>query len=635
LATLAPLTAGLAQGDRDPARPADWGARDGFDPSPSLDSLGNGNGNANTNDDDGAAAESARSVPYEVAFEGLADAEPELGDLLQQSSQLRALADRPPATEAALRRRASEDMDRLLTALQSEGFYDAEVGFAIEPGAPRTVRISVTPGPVYLLARLELEYARQIDPAVTQSVPRSPADLGLELGRRARAPNIEQAERRILKRMENHGYPGTEIADRTAVIDRDKKTMRVTWEVDPGPFRRFGPMETAGLQDVEAKYVQRFRQWRPGAVYDRAQVEATRRELVGTGLFEGIQVDRVDSGDAPSGAQVPVRFTFTERAHRTIGFGARYSTSQGPSGTAFWEHRNAFGAGERVRLELEAGLIEQRFSADLRKPRFQRDDQELINQNEIRRHETDAFQEISLATSLALSRRFEGAWTGTAGGSLELSEIEDNEGSRTFLLFGLPGTLTRDTRDDPLDPTEGTRLELAATPYLATLDETSPFLRASVGASAYLSLDDADRFVLAGRARLGSIVGSETEEVPASKRFFAGGGGSVRGFPFEAVGPLDRQDDPLGGRGLLELGLELRVKITDSIGLVPFVDAGNVYDTPYPDPGVDTPLRYAAGLGVRYFTGIGPLRLDVAVPINDRAGVDNAFEFYISLGQAF
>jgi translocation and assembly module TamA len=394
-------------------------------------------------------------------------------------------------------------------------------------------------------------------------------------------------------------------------------------------------MEPDGLRDVLPKYVRRFRTWQPGEVYDRSKVEATRRELVATGLFEGIQVARGTPESAAPGAQVPVRFTFEEREHRTIGFGARFSTSQGPSGTAFWEHRNAFGAGERVRLELEAGLIEQRFSADLRKPRFQRDDQDLINENEIRRHETDAFRELSLATSLALGRRFDDAWTGSAGGSLELSEIQDNEGERTFLLFGLPGTLTRDTRDDPLDPTEGTRLELAATPYLATIDETAPFVRASAGGSAYYALDEDGRFVLAGRARIGSIVGSETEDIPASKRFYAGGGGSVRGFPFEAVGPLDPQNDPLGGRGLLELGLELRVKITDSIGLVPFVDAGNVYDTPYPDPSVDTPLRYAAGLGVRYYTAIGPLRLDIAVPINDREGVDNTLEFYISLGQSF
>jgi len=582
-----------------------------------------------------APAASERTYPYEVTITGLAEGEANLENLLRRASQLVGLQDRPPPTEAALRRRAKDDVGRLATALRSEGFYDADVSFELTPpeqaAQPAQVTVNVDPGTVYLLSQAEIAFQGDIAPEA-RNIPRGPDDLGLHIGMQARAPAIQRAQQDILAALEDNGYPQAEVVDRTAVIDRERKTMRVTWQVDPGPLVRFGDMQLQGLTNVEAKYVQRFRTWQPGALYDLSAVEATRTELVETGLFEGIQTQTAQV--AQNGARAPVTFTFQERAHRTIGFGARYSTSEGPAANAFWEHRNAFGANEKVRLELEVGLIEQRFSTNIRKPRFQRDDQALVNEAKILRHETDAFEELTLGNTLSLEREFSEIWTGTAGGSIEFSRLTDNEGERDFILFGLPGGLTRDTRDSLLDPTEGTRLDVSVTPYLATVDQTFPFMRTSVGGAAYYAIDADNRYVLAARGRVGSIVGAETEDIPASKRFYAGGGGSVRGFPFEEVGPLDSRNDPLGGRSLVELSLELRVKITDTIGIVPFVDAGNVYDTLIPDLTDDRPLRYGAGLGVRYYTPIGPLRFDVAVPINARE-TDDAFEIYISLGQSF
>jgi translocation and assembly module TamA len=170
------------------------------------------------------------------------------------------------------------------------------------------------------------------------------------------------------------------------------------------------------------------------------------------------------------------------------------------------------------------------------------------------------------------------------------------------------------------------------TPYTGTGDGGLLFAVGTVSGSAYRALDTDRRFVLAGRAKFGSLVGEETDDVPANKRFYAGGGGSIRGYEFQSVGPLDANNDPLGGRSLIELNAELRVRITEQIGLVPFVDGGMVFDSVYPD--FEEDLRWAAGLGVRYFSAIGPLRLDIAIPLNKRE-VDDSFQFYISLGQAF
>jgi translocation and assembly module TamA len=596
-----------------------------------------------------APAERAPGIAYEVEIRGLAEGEADLETLLRESSRLIGLQDDLPATVAGVRRRARADVERFERALRSEGFYDAEVGFEIaEPapgraadtaGAPPAdtgrepprVIFTVDPGTVYLLARVEIAYA----PSIAESragIPRSPEDIGLRLGMRARAPEIQDAQRRLLTALENRGYPEASVRARQAVIDRSATTMRVTWQVDPGGFRRFGPLRTRGLETVERKYVRSFRTWQPGEVYDQRKVAAMRAALLETGLFDSIQVDREKQLEDGT---TPIQLTFEERQHRSIGFGARFSTSVGPSGTAFWEHRNYLGQDENLRLELDAGLIEQRFSAQARKPRWNRDDQDLLGSFELRHKDTEGFEEYAAEVGAGVERDFDDLWTGRLGGSIEALQTTDNEGTREFVLYGVPGALTRDSRDDPLDPTEGSRLALQATPYLSTVEALQPFARASLAGSSYYAVDADDRFVLAGRARVGTLVGAETEDVPASKRFYAGGGGSIRGFPFEEVGPLDDENDPLGGRSLIELGLELRIKVTDSIGLVPFVDAGQVYDTVYPDPSVATPLRYGAGLGVRYYTAIGPVRLDVAVPLNPRATNDNDFEIYISLGQAF
>nr|WP_242480367.1 BamA/TamA family outer membrane protein [Rhodovibrio sodomensis] len=408
--------------------------------------------------------------------------------------------------------------------------------------------------------------------------------------------------------------------------------MRVNWQVDPGAFTRFGEIDVSGLETVEAKYVRSFSTWTPGDVYDQRRIEQMRGKLLETGLFDSIQVDRAGE---PSDGRTPIQLTLDEREHRSIGFGARYSTSTGPSGTAFWEHRNLLGQDENLRLELNAGLIEQRFTATARKPRWNRDDQDLLGNFELRHKDSDSFEEYAAEAGVSVEREFDDLWTGRLGGSVEALQTTDNEGTREFILFGVPTALTRDSRDDPLDPTEGSRLSLEATPYLSTVESFQPFFTGSLGGATYYTIDAQDRFVLAGRARVGTLFGAETEQVPASKRFYAGGGGSIRGFPFEEVGPLDEDNDPLGGRSLVELGVELRIKITETIGIVPFVDAGQVYDTVYPDFSVDEPLRYGAGLGLRYYTAIGPVRLDVAVPLNPRESNDNAFEIYISLGQAF
>lgn len=566
-------------------------------------------------------------VDYEVTITGVPEAD--LIDLLEQSSQLVALRDRPPPTLAGLRRRAEGDRDRLVSALRSEGYYAADVRVGIDRTArPINVTLEASTGIRYLLADYEVRY--QDAPAPEADTRPGLDDLGLYIGMPARAPTIVAAQRALLDILGRRGYPLARVLDRKTLVDHSTTTMMVTLTVDAGPFARFGPLNIEGLSAVEEDYVRSLLAWTEGETYDTDKVERTRRALADTGLFDSVQIAPGEAVDPDRG--VPISLTVAEAKHRSIGFGASYSTSEGVSGEVFWEHRNLLGRNEQLRLGLTVAEIEQILEARFRKPGFLRPDQVLEVDGIVTNRDTEAFSEQSFIGALAVERPWAENWRLSAGASGEYSILKDEEGRETFRLFGLPLGAAYDTTDSLLDPTRGARLNAVLTPYAGGGDDGLFFTAGTLAGTSYYAVDSEARFVLAGRAKVGTIVGEETEAVPANKRFYAGGGGSIRGYEFQSVGPLDDENDPLGGRSIVELNAEMRIRVTDTIGIVPFIDGGSAFDSSYPD--FDEDILWAAGVGARYFGAIGPLRVDIATPINKR-DIDDSFQFYISLGQAF
>ncbi|MEM9682575.1 MAG: BamA/TamA family outer membrane protein, partial [Pseudomonadota bacterium] len=364
--------------------------------------------------------------------------------------------------------------------------------------------------------------------------------------------------------------------------------------------------------------------------FDQRKLNAARTALNRTGLFSSVRITMAESVN-PDGT-LPVTMTVAESPHRTIGAGVRYSTDIGPGGDVYWEHRNILGRNEQLRLTVTGAQIEQIGRVNFRKPAFLEREQALLASGEIANRNTDAFDQQTIGGTVSLERPLFEEWRGSAGVSASYDILEDNDGKERVKLFGLPLTAMRSTADDPLNPTRGTVLDLSATPYTGASSKALHFLRMSAGGSAYYSIDRKSRFILAGRTRVGSIVGESASDVPADKRFYAGGGGSVRGYEFQKVGPLDSDGDPIGGRSLFEVSGELRIRLFDQFGIVPFVDGGTVTEQSFPS--FDERFLWAAGLGLRYYTGFGPLRLDVAFPINGREE-DDFFQFYVSFGQAF
>jgi translocation and assembly module TamA len=322
-----------------------------------------------------------------------------------------------------------------------------------------------------------------------------------------------------------------------------------------------------------------------------------------------------------------------ERPHRSIALGATYSTNEGPGLEVSWQNRNLFHRARQLNLALTVATIRQSLQATYRSPEFYRSDQTLVLDAIIKSEDNDAYQEKSATFSTGVERQISKALKISAAIAPEFSIIDDFEGKRTTELVSFPVIATYDTSDDFLDPTRGIRGRLVVSPSVGNSNGSVNFLTVEGAAATYLRLSEKPRVILGLRARLGVIVGESTEDLPANHRFYAGGGGSIRGYGYKEVGPLDPNNNPRGGRTVNEFGAELRFKVTNSIGLVPFVEAGNVYDGPFDSIGQD--LRVGAGLGVRYYTAIGPLRLDVGVPLDRRQGVDDAVQIYVSIGQAF
>jgi len=553
-----------------------------------------------------------------------------LGALLRESSLLLVMADHRPATVAALERRAAGDIKRLEAVLRSDGYYDGDVDYRIDAQTqPVQVTVIVSRGDPYRLESFDITY---VDDKDYEDLPRGPMELGVQLNRRVRAPDIVAAENRMESILWERGYPFGEVVDRRHVVDRLTHMMRVTMTVDPGPKSGFGPLTIEGLEEVRASYVRRLCPWEPGQQYDRRLLDEYRQSLLDTFLFGSVALSTADTLDASG--DVPINLQLAERALRTVGAGLSWGTDEGWEGNAFWEHRNLFGEDEDLRVETRLGEIEQSLSALFSKPRFIRTDQTLLAGVRLLREETDAYKETNLGAGVALERELNELWTGKLGLTLELSDITENEDDRTLWMFGVPASLVRDSRDDELNPTRGTRLALGTAPILTAGDERIAFLITDVGASVYKSVQRDDRIILAARTRVGSILGQSRADIPASKRFYAGGGGSIRGYQYQRVGPLDDQNDPIGGRSVFEISGEVRFRLTEQIGLVPFVDGGTVFTNPDFTTEEDATIRWSAGLGGRYYTAIGPVRLDIAFPINKRK-VDDSFQFYISIGQAF
>ena len=618
--------------------------------------------------DEPPAAESVDAIVYDVEFEGVEDSDLERS--LQDASLLYRLRDDPPPDAESVLRRAEADLSRITEALWAFGYYDGQVSILVD-GAPVAenepvgaaqrleryrrraqvpVRIVVAPGELFTIGAADVVEAGTGAPVDPAALP--PRVTRLEVGDPARTSDLLAAQARIVDHFRSRGHPFVEVRPRDPVVDHRSKTLRIAFEVAPGPLAGIGPVTVSGAEGVDPAVIRSFIYTEPGEPYSPRVLTDIRRSV---GRIEALGSVRVREAEALDRfGNLPLSVEVTERPPRLFGFGLRYSTSDGPGARVYWAHRNLFGGAERLRLEADLFYLDRdrpidpvtgkrdkgwdwsdlggRFTASFLKPALWGTRNDLLLDAFATRDATDSYTSRAAGATAAIRHRFSDTFSIQGGFEFERGQTSDVLGQINYTLVGLPISLTYDSTDNLLDPSEGFRVTGSVVPYPAVLGSDPGFFLVRGTASTYYALDEANRYILAGRVGFGSISGADLDEIPANRRFFAGGGGSVRGYEYRTLSPLGPLDEPIGGRSLLEGSIEARIKVTDVIGIVPFVDAGTAFESSIPD--FDETIRVSAGVGLRYYTGIGPIRADVAFPLNRRRG-DDSWALYISLGQAF
>jgi translocation and assembly module TamA len=573
----------------------------------------------------------ASAVSYDVEVAGAPTAE--IGDLLTQSLALYRRQEAGAQSLAFLDRRARDDVGTVKTVLRSFGYFEPAVNVTVTPppaqDATAFVRLAIDPGRPFILTRHDLLL---LDAGDVPPPGLDARELGSPVGKAAAAKPILDAEDAAVARLRTTGRPYAERRGRAAVADMDAAELEVDTRIFAGPYYVFGAPQIEGLERVEADYVRTYQTWEEGEPFDERKLIAFQRALIETGLFNSGTVRAPD--EPPEGAATPVIVTLSEGKRRTVSAGVRFSSDIGPAVRGAFEHRNLFGANETIFSEAIVGLEEQSLSTRYTVPQFERPGQDFVAGLSLRHSDNDAFEETAATLTAGLQRDLTSNWRAGAGGLLEVSETRDANERTTFTLAGLPVFSTFDNSDDLLNPTRGTRLRADFTPFVGYASDGNipAFLRFDSTASQYVSLTSDGHYVLAGRARFGSIVTESIDDVPAGRRLYSGGGGSVRGFSERSIGPRDANNDPTGGLSVLELGAEFRARAWGDLGFVTFLEGGAVNEEAVPT--FSDGIELAAGAGLRYFSPVGPIRFDLAFPLNPRDG-DDSFQFYISIGQAF
>jgi translocation and assembly module TamA len=596
----------------------------------------------------------------------------DIDQTLKETSDLLSLRTSAPVSPFGLIARARSDTDRLKTALESFGYYESHVTIningllltdpglgdaltALPKGSSAKVTVNFALGTLYHLRRID------IDGEVPAPI-NARETLGLTTGQPAVAASVLAGGARLLSAMQEQGYAFAQVDAPVAYQAADAPVLDLSFHVTAGTKVRIGAIRVEGLQRVHERLVRRRLLLHSGDLYKPSAIEAARRDLLGMNVFGQVSVEvgskADDSGD------VPITFKLRERLRHAITVNAAYSSDLGGSGGVTWTDRNVFGNAEQ--LSVAATLTNlggsdttgtgYDTSVKYLLPDFLHRDQSLLFAVQAIKQQLQAYDQKAQTASVTLSRKLSSVWTVSAGLSTTeetiLQTIDAREtppGSGIFVpitptfnytLIAAPFKVIYDSTNLPTpleDPRHGFRASLSLTPTLAIGHPNATFLISTLSLSTYFDLNNLlpiapGRSVLAARALAGVAEGAGELSLPPDQRFYAGGTSTIRGYGYQLVGPLfPHTDNPTGGTAITTGGLEFRQRLYSNWGFVAFVDAGQVSASlkPLPDD-----IRVGTGAGMRYYTPIGPIRFDIAVPVGRRQGEDS-FEVYIGLGQAF
>lgn len=541
------------------------------------------------------------------------------------------------ANAAQIDRRARADAELLAELLRSHGYYDAGVEPSIDAaGEQLVVQLLAIPGPLYRFESVELP---GLDQAAGDEATKLREAFAVKAGDPVVAQKVIEAGVALQVALGEQGFATAKVGEQEIVIDHEQQVARLVLPVTPGPVAHFGQISVSGEPPFSSRHVQRIARFRPGDRYEQSEVADLRRALIATGLVASVEVTQVPRDE---GQIIDLAVKLEPAPMRTIAGELGYGTGEGIRAEASWQHRNMFNPEGALTVRGVVGTQEQLGAVQFRRNNWLRRDQVLNAQVYAAHVDRDAYEADTISLSAGFERQsnfiWHKKWTWSLGAELIASDERDTIEAtgeprrRTFFIAAIPGSLGLDESDDLLDPTRGYRLLGRLSPEISFQGGTFPYARMQFDSSAYYPVSD--RMVAAGRIRLGTILGAQRDDIAPSRRFYAGGGGSVRGYGYQRIGPRDIDNDPIGGRSLAEFSLEARVRLNafgGNFGIVPFIDGGTLSTDAMPS---FKDWQIGVGIGARYYSSFGPIRLDIGTPLNRQQG-DSRIAVVVGLGQAF
>ncbi|ARE39637.1 Outer membrane protein assembly factor YaeT precursor [Rhodovulum sp. P5] len=531
---------------------------------------------------------------------------------------------------------ALADYSRIVGALYARGYYGPVVNIRLDgreasyiaplsvPSSIGVVEIKVQTGPAFTFSRAEIG-------------PLAPGTVlpdGFAAGKPAESGLIRQAASAGVEAWRAASHAKAEISGQRIAANHRNATLSADLKLSPGPAVTFGKLVIEGDSRVRRKRLHDIAGLPEGDPFDPEKLEDSADRLRKTGAFRSVRLAEAETL-APDDS-MDITLEVVDDKPRRFGFGAELYSQEGLSLSSFWMHRNLLGGAERLRFDLEISGVGgaddggEDFSLNglFERPATFDPDTGLYVLAGIKRDNEPNYTEDSSKFGFGLTHDFSDRLSARSGLLLNYSDIRDDLGERYMYHAMFPTALTWDGRESDLDTRNGFYLNLQATPLLGLGGEAEDGAQIKADMRAYRGIGE--RLVLAGRLQIGSILEASAQGVPSDLLFFSGGGGTVRGQPYQSLAVELDNGDEIGGRSFIGLSAEARMGVTRSIGVVAFADAGFIGPNSWMDDGK---WHSGAGLGLRYDTGIGPIRFDVAAPMG--GGTGDGVQFYIGIGQAF
>ncbi|KPK32581.1 MAG: hypothetical protein AMS24_03845 [Chlamydiae bacterium SM23_39] len=554
---------------------------------------------------------------YEIKFHGVDSKE-----ILKKIKESAFLEKTPPKSIKALRIRVEKNIPDIIDILHFFGYYDCKIMYQLEKKLIANIYIEL--GTRYLLTTYEISIIGEKKPDISYKT------IEIKIPSYITSKNLIDAKNRILKYLNQNGYILASIKKHDIKVDMSEKKIEVFVEIDKGPLCHFGSITITGLKNIYPRYIYKKISWKEGEIYSEKKISETEKRLLNTNLFTSVAITHSKNLDEEN--LLPIKIRVTEAKHKTLCLGVSYATVDEYGALFGWTHRNIRRMGEILNMQADISKKAYTGIASYKKPDFLKFDQDLIVQAYAIREKIRAYLAFTYGGDSKIYDKTFKKFNYSYGLRTEYINVIHSANNGKFYLVGFPFVLRYNNANHFLNPTKGYDIIYSITPFINTSHKKGGFTKQRISISLYYP-NITERLVFAIRMQFGSIIGSDVYKIPMTKLFLGGSDDDLRGYRYKTVSPRNKNGEIIGGKSSIYITLEPRFRLSNTIGIVPFLDLGNIRLKEFPT--FEGKWRKSYGIGLRYFTFFGPLRLDIAFPLDRYKKDDPKYRFYISIGQTF